>query len=51
MERHSVEQTGVVVPSKDVVPSKAFHRQAKGVKLHGARVVGSEPTDRKETLN
>jgi hypothetical protein len=30
--------------------SKVFHKQAKWIKLHGARVVGGEMMDRKETL-
>jgi hypothetical protein len=31
--------------------SKGFHRQAKRIKLHGARVIGGEPADKNETLN
>jgi hypothetical protein len=31
--------------------SKLFYRQAKQIKLHGAKVVGGETTDKNETLD
>jgi hypothetical protein len=31
--------------------SQIFHKQTKGVKLHGTRIVGGEPTNRKKILD
>ena len=50
-KRLSIEWTCAVVSGKHAPSSKVFHRQAKRIKLHGARIIGGETMDRTETLD
>jgi hypothetical protein len=48
VRQEGVEWSGAIVPSKHMPGGKVFHRQAKRVKLYGARVVSG---DRKNEIH